>query len=170
MIAPLKYYQGKRVRFIPPDREWLEYHYLVLNKSSEEMGQMIESNRTYICNQLKKAGVPIKPKSVRDANHSMRMSGEGNPAWNGGTANNYHIRLMKRIREKRCQWCGATERVEVHHKDHNRRNGAPDNLEWLCRPCNRVEFWMWTLKNNGLAHVLIDGVHGKIEIVFTRRF
>ncbi len=171
MKAPYKYYRGKQVRFEPPDREWLFYHYWTLNESSQKIADMVGArDRTYICNMLKKFDVPIKPKSLRDANHSKRMSGEGNPAWNGGTASNYHARLLRKARpDKRCAWCGATENVEMHHKDHNRQNGSLENLEWLCYSCNHLEAYLNKLKKDGRAEALIEPDKGQIVVTFLRR-
>lgn len=38
-----------------------------------------------------------------------------------------------------CVRCGSTESIEVHHKDRNRKNNSPSNLEVLCRKCHRSE-------------------------------
>lgn len=36
-----------------------------------------------------------------------------------------------------CSACGTTRRLEVHHKDKDATNNAPDNLEVLCLKCHR---------------------------------
>jgi hypothetical protein len=53
-----------------------------------------------------------------------------------------------------CQRCGSTTKLNIHHKDKNRKNGDISNLELLCRSCH--------LK-----------VHGKVwgkKVIFTLRF
>lgn len=38
-----------------------------------------------------------------------------------------------------CERCGGTRNLCVHHKDRDRSNNAPDNLETLCRSCHAKE-------------------------------
>ena len=40
-----------------------------------------------------------------------------------------------------CERCGYTGRIPLarHHKDHNRANNEPDNLEVLCVSCHNRE-------------------------------
>lgn len=35
-----------------------------------------------------------------------------------------------------CEICGATENIDVHHKDGNYQNNSSDNLVTLCRSCH----------------------------------
>lgn len=35
-----------------------------------------------------------------------------------------------------CQSCGSTGRLDIHHKDRDKRNHSPDNLAVLCRRCH----------------------------------
>lgn len=39
-------------------------------------------------------------------------------------------------REKVCEMCGSYRNVDVHHKDHNFHNNAPENLVLVCRSCH----------------------------------
>ncbi len=53
------------------------------------------------------------------------------------------------IKQKKCERCGYAkypEILEVHHKDRNRANGNPDNLELLCPNCHTEEHY---LNNDG---------------------
>lgn len=44
-------------------------------------------------------------------------------------------------RKAACERCGATERLHVHHRDRDRTNNDPTNLETLCVLChNRHHF------------------------------
>jgi 5-methylcytosine-specific restriction endonuclease McrA len=87
-----------------------------------------------------------------NARHSKRMSGNGNPAWKGGTAQNYQVRTMRMSDiVQQCTWCGRTDGVQVHHIDHDTSNGAPENLIWLCHNCNVVEANLWNLEQKGFA-------------------
>lgn len=40
---------------------------------------------------------------------------------------------------KRCNRCGSEERIEVHHKDRDRKNNDLNNLEVLCKSCHVSE-------------------------------
>lgn len=42
-------------------------------------------------------------------------------------------RVAARHHEPKCVVCGALWPLEVHHKDRNRNNNKPKNLEWRCR-------------------------------------
>lgn len=39
----------------------------------------------------------------------------------------------------RCERCGTGPPFEVHHKDGDRGNNDPENLEALCPPCHLAE-------------------------------
>lgn len=41
----------------------------------------------------------------------------------------------------KCERCQATERLGLHHKDHNRTNNDTHNLETLCPSCHTAEHW-----------------------------
>lgn len=47
-----------------------------------------------------------------------------------------HYRARKH-RKDACEQCGSTDSLEVHHKDEDRTNNNPANLETLCGPCHR---------------------------------
>lgn len=49
-------------------------------------------------------------------------------------------KIARRIVTKRyCEKCGATERLEVHHKDGDATNNKAQNLAVLCMKCHRAE-------------------------------
>jgi 5-methylcytosine-specific restriction endonuclease McrA len=39
----------------------------------------------------------------------------------------------------RCSRCGSTGRLDIHHRDRNKKNQAPENLEVLCHRCHMRE-------------------------------
>lgn len=47
----------------------------------------------------------------------------------------------EKLRKKSCQRCGATANLQVHHKDRNPANNAPDNIETLCSSCHTTTHW-----------------------------
>lgn len=46
----------------------------------------------------------------------------------------YHARNL--LPEGPCEICGATENIDVHHKDLDPHNNDPSNLIRLCRSCH----------------------------------
>ena len=167
MKAPEKYYQGKRVRFVRPDKEWLQYQYWQMGKSLAEIAREQDTTRHTIMIWLIGANIPRRTRNQCSTRHSKRMSGAGNPAWNGGTSRNYHANLIA-DRPQICEWCGTTSDIQIHHQDHNTVNGSPDNLALLCGICNRLEAHLWALQQSGRARILIDKADHKIEINFTQ--
>ena len=153
MKAPVKLKQGQRVRFEHPDREWLYHHYIVLDKTCREIAEEVGTTFATIaawCRQYELT----RSRDERNRRHSRAMTGKGNPAWNGGTSENYQRQLLRHSdKPHRCIWCGATKRLQVHHVDHDRDNGDLDNLEWLCGPCNRMEAQIHALERAGRATV-----------------
>jgi len=103
--------------------------------------------------------------------HSKRMSGEGNPAYTNGNSQRYVGRQLVAAKEKVCDWCGTSEKVEIHHMDHDRTNNDLDNLTWLCGHCNKLEAHLWHLVQNQRAtyQVIQDETAIKLTITFARR-
>lgn len=51
-------------------------------------------------------------------------------------------KTYRRFKKKSCEKCGFTSignpsLLSVHHKDHDRTNNDPTNLETLCIPCHQ---------------------------------
>lgn len=60
---------------------------------------------------------------------------DAHPAWNGGVAPGYYRQFLKGA----CERCGATHKLLIHHRDRNRNNSDPANLETLCPACHGRE-------------------------------
>ena len=43
--------------------------------------------------------------------------------------------------KKRCEHCPTSEQLGLHHKDENRENNSPENLQTLCAKCHTK--WHW---------------------------
>lgn len=57
-----------------------------------------------------------------------------------------HWRAWERLRRRvldavgwRCERCGDAGPMEIHHRDRDRTNNDPANLEALCRGCHLAE-------------------------------
>lgn len=72
-----------------------------------------------------------------------QKSGEEHPNWKGGVKPDVYRRRAFDAYGKACMRCGTIEEhdndIHVHHRDRNRRNGAVENLEVLCRTCHMQE-------------------------------
>jgi hypothetical protein len=128
----------------PPDRGWLEHHYVELNKSAQQIAREIGSSGKTVAKWLKKVGL-----EVRKVRRGEGLCGTSRIA----------RRTMRALgMPKRCTWCGTQEeRIEVHHKDHDPYNNHPNNLMYLCPTCHRVETALWYLHNREKAVVKCEG-------------
>ncbi len=63
---------------------------------------------------------------------------KGNYNQAGENNNNYKngISTYNQHKKSRCERCGSTKNLMVHHKDGNRKNNKPSNLETLCWSCH----------------------------------
>ena len=158
---------GDSARFVNVNRAWLCRQYIELDKSSNQIAEELGTSAFIVCKWLKKYDVPVRNAEMRRKRHSKRMSGAGNPAWNGGTAQQYQKRrLIESDQPKQCEWCGTIEELFMHHRNHDRSDGALSNLTWLCRWCNTLEGWLWTLRIAGRVKWTIDEKVNEINIKF----
>jgi thymidylate synthase ThyX len=69
---------------------------------------------------------------------SVRQTGEGNPAWQGGKASPQagRYRAHRLFKRDVCSQCGSKEQVGLHHKDRNTLNNTAENVEVLCNSCH----------------------------------
>jgi hypothetical protein len=101
-----------------------------------------------------------KLSSETKAKLSSQKIGEQNPSWNGGTsfipyAPSFNCVLKKQILERdgnKCQVCGSTHRLTVHHIDYDKLNSASSNLITLCGKHNvkvnfNREYWLLYFQN-----------------------
>ncbi|WP_425430083.1 HNH endonuclease signature motif containing protein [Cohnella massiliensis] len=50
-----------------------------------------------------------------------------------------HHRARRKKQPEKCEKCGSTKNVDVHHRDENWQNNSPENLIALCRSCHLKE-------------------------------
>ena len=92
-------------------------------------------------------GIPCSVKTRNKISKATKM--ENNPNWKGGISfeiytPTFNQQLKDRIRVRDnfvCQLCGIPEleldkRLDVHHKDYNKKNCIEQNLISLCRSCH----------------------------------
>lgn len=156
MKAPKKLYEGRytgRQQWTPPDDEWLYEQYWRQEKSSNQIAKELSCRPGIVLRWLSTSSVRIRTYEECDERHSLRMSGEGNPAYVNGTdrgASSKRCRnaLWDSEIPEECSFCGASvyqERLEAHHKNHNRGDDSLGNLCWLCRDCHKLETHVWRL-------------------------
>lgn len=75
------------------------------------------------------------PSRGTTTSNPENWAGEKNPMWRGG-AIDWQRRTFLR---KRCERCNSKKELDLHHKDRDRRNASPENLETLCGVCHREE-------------------------------
>ena len=68
------------------------------------------------------------------------MEKKGNYKQSGKSNNNYRngSGMYAKTVKKRCERCGTNKssKMQVHHKDGDRSNNAPSNLQTLCQSCH----------------------------------
>lgn len=149
---PYKVEGGRKAgnRFYGVTKSWLNYEYWDQEKSSSEIADEADTNRTTVLSWMAKLDVPVRNTEERAERHSERMSGKGNPAWIGGTSQNYQRRNFEaNSDEPKCNWCGSTKNIVMHHVNHDRIDGNLGNLMWLCHNCNIIEGYLWLMKEEG---------------------
>ena len=52
----------------------------------------------------------------------------------------YHLRAQQ-FKGTVCERCLSPDNLDVHHKDGNIKNNAPENLETICHPCHMKLHW-----------------------------
>jgi Zn finger protein HypA/HybF involved in hydrogenase expression len=106
-------------------------------------------NLAGICGNYNIRGWPIGA-AARD------QTGEKNPAFKGGTSRSTMRRRTKEalIYVERdlflCERCGLRKNTELprHHKDRDKTNNSPDNIEVLCPTCHSKEHISEFSRNN----------------------
>ena len=63
---------------------------------------------------------------------------KGNYNQGGKNNNNYKngISTYTQNKKSKCETCGSTKNLMVHHKDGNRKNNSPSNHKTLCWSCH----------------------------------
>jgi len=158
MKAPKKQVtSGGMVRWISPDKEWLEHQYVTLQKPIGALRKETKAHWNTIQGWLRGAGIQLRTLEETYAIQAQRVTGSKNPRWDGGYSEGYVHKLARRILEEagvpvECSWCsqGLVKgkrggSIEVHHKDHCRDHNELSNLCYLCHTCHDLEKGLWHL-------------------------
>ena len=54
----------------------------------------------------------------------------------GGKQGYKDYRKCRKLIKDCCEICGAKDRLEIHHKDKNKKNSSAENIITLCRKCH----------------------------------
>jgi len=154
-------------RFYGVTEKWLRSEYITQDKSAHQISDEIGTSTQAVSAWLRRFKIPKRTREQLSRRHSDRMSGKGNPAYKRGDSMGYVKRKALKARGKKCQWCGGTERLQVHHKDHDRTSNDLDNLMILCGLCNMLEAQIWHLVDRGRAEAEIRKGEILIRFPFT---
>lgn len=88
--------------------------------------------------------MPVRTEEIK-----RPLCGCGTPVmWRGKTVLGFNIwksgcsacqKRAIRKRKDRCEKCGTTTKLTVDHKDRDRSNNDPDNLQTLCSHCHIIK-------------------------------
>lgn len=89
----------------------------------------------------RKISVALKAYAATPSSHlhALHKSGASHPNWQGGVSPKYYKRVSREAHGVACQRCGSHNRTLTHHRDRNRHNSDPSNLELLCFTCHMRE-------------------------------
>lgn len=73
------------------------------------------------------------------------QKGQNNNHWVNGSG------IYRRYRKDKCERCGSTLNLCVHHRDRNRFNNVPENLETLCKSCHQKEHEVYKNFTKGIV-------------------
>ena len=97
---------------------------------------------------------------------SLSKIGNKNPNWKGGSKTPNYDKLKQQIKDgeiKICSKCLKEKSLDVHHKNNDHKNDAPENLEVLCESCHYTEheigynFWKNNNRKDGKQLTAMNG-------------
>lgn len=166
------------------NEDWLRYYYLETNHTRKEVAEMCGCCETRVKKAFLKYNI-LKPhsaypnrkpgcgkKGAMTAEGRKRISdlhkGSNNPAYKHNradlTLSGAYIEANRSITKLCCAKCGATESLEIHHKDKNPRHNTEDNLIVLCSKCHHL--WHKAGTKATFADKIIDISYVGIETVY----
>lgn len=135
--------------------------YIEQGLSGRESAEILGVGKTAVLNVIKESGWSRSNLQHRDKYGRCIKKGqvlpvpegENSPVWKGGSVN-YYKRLAFKNLENCCDICKSKRKLQVHHKDRNRKNNKLSNLQILCSKChnNIVHEGMW-MENKTRDHL-----------------
>lgn len=84
-----------------------------------------------------------KTYNLTDGNYELNYPSKGVCGFvtkeYSATRNFFNTKMFNKQNKMKCEVCGCeyNEHFELHHKDGNRFNNEPNNLQWLCNSCHK---------------------------------
>lgn len=97
-------------------------------------------NNTKRCPPCRRQNHLRKCKERRRRTYTKKgynQAGPNNNSWKGGSSPAYYQRVCFGAHGKTCRRCG-NHAVLVHHRNEDRSDNGPDNLEPMCKRCHQI--------------------------------
>jgi len=115
--------------------------------SEKRTATRLANNGGVYCTKTGWKHKPLTKALMSLVNAEKALRGEDNPSWLGGKSleeygHEFNNSLKQSIQKRdgwQCVQCGAgtrQTRLVIHHKDVNKRNNSPSNLQTLCVSCH----------------------------------
>jgi len=127
------------------NKKWLKEEILFLKKEFEK------GDKNKLVKKIGRNWEAIYIKARRlNLKRKVRFNlGKSNGQWKGGVNEDYYNRIARENLVWECSHCKSKKKLEIHHKDRNRKNNRLSNLMVLCSKCHGKEHKKlngWSLK------------------------
>ena len=170
------------------NEDWLRYNYLTLNHTRAEVAKLIGCCEAYVYKAFKKFGIvkPYKDFPNRKPGRgkkgmfteeqrkeiSKRKSGANNKWYKAdrnsltrsGGYSEANAKYGALHNTGKCEFCGNTENLEIHHIDKDSRHNDQDNIKILCRDCHNL--WHGLGKNGTFLDKIVSIDYVGVEDVY----
>jgi len=156
MQEPTYEQHGKRKFWSLPDLEWLEDQYTTQNKDAKQIANEIGAVGSTVGTWLDALNIPVRTRAERGMEHSVGPKAQKKECQRVG-------------KPCVCAWCGVegdnipgrhevstpTCSLDLHHKNHIRKDGKLSNLAYLCPKCHKLETALWHIRKFKKAKVTV---------------
>lgn len=164
-INDLIYVNGNDVKVLYQDHDWLYNQYITLNKTIKQIAKEQNVSQSTVKKWKERLNIPKKPEGwanvgkepwnkglneddprVKRQIEALRenrydrwkdMRGEYEKYPNGSAIIKKTPSCYRKYKKDKCEVCGRTEFLEVHHKDGNHENFEESNLFTGCPSCHQ---------------------------------
>lgn len=109
--------------------QFLREQYVDKQQNAKDIAKSLGVAFPTVYKWLELLGIPVRGCGV---------IGEKHPKYKNGMTSK---RYKKMIKKEKCEECGTTEKLGIHHKDGNHGNNVVDNLQVLCASCHGNHHW-----------------------------